>query len=238
LVNHRHYSMMMWLVELLLVSIVGMKNRMTWFWIILKHDLCRGVLGWFVVWILLKINDVDEESKWNARRKERKKNWPLTVFERRRAGWEMLWEGSQKAFEIDWRGSTPLTTRANMCVCICATYSFSLFFFSLRFFSHTQTNTKETSCLRIENNHFLSLSLSWKIFFLFYIPTFSIGLKRNRFLLVDDRRRKKKKNLWCLSKIVKSTVTEIFYTLVTISILIDWLLLRLIWSIYLSWIVK
>jgi hypothetical protein len=29
LVNHRRYSMMMWLVELLLVSIVGMKNRMT-----------------------------------------------------------------------------------------------------------------------------------------------------------------------------------------------------------------
>ena len=66
---------------------------------------------------------------------EREKNWPLTVFERRRAGWEMLWEGSQKAFEIDWRGSTPLTTRANMCVCICATYSFSLFF-SL-FLSHS-----------------------------------------------------------------------------------------------------
>ncbi len=65
------------------------------------------------------------------------------------------------------------------------------FFFLYVFFSHTQTNTKETSCLRIENNHFLSLL---EDFFLFYIPTFSIGLKRNRFLLVDDR-RKKKKNL-------------------------------------------
>jgi hypothetical protein len=48
-------------------------------------------------------------------------------------------------------------------VYMCATYSFSLFF-SLLFFSHTQTKTKETSCLRFENNHFLSLS---RLFFSF-----------------------------------------------------------------------
>jgi len=86
------------------------------------------------------------------RRKNRERRiGHLPCSKRRRAGWEMLWEGSQKAFEIDWRGSTPLTTQANMCVCICATYSFSLFFFSFffsTFFSHIQTKTKETSCLR------------------------------------------------------------------------------------------
>jgi hypothetical protein len=167
-------------------------------------------------------------KKWNARRKERKKNWPLTVFERRRARWEMLWEGSQKAFEIDWRGSTPLTTRANMCVCVCATYSFSLFFLStffLFFFTYTQTKTKETSCLRIENNHFLSLSA----FFLFYIPRVSIGWQHNAFLLVNRRRKIK----LMLIKDCKSTVTEIFthwWQLVFSSIDYYWECL--------SWIVK
>jgi len=134
------------------------------------------------------------------RRKNRERRiGHLPCSKRRRAGWEMLWEGSQKAFEIDWRGSTPLTTQANMCVCICATYSFSLFFspsFSLLFFHIYKRRQKRplVYVLRIIiSSHSLSYSLSFFIFF-------SISLVENILQshwfthICETPKKKKKKN--------------------------------------------
>jgi hypothetical protein len=60
-----------------------------------------------------------------------------------------------------------------ICACVYVllirSHSFFILYF---FFSHTQTKTKETSCLRFENNHFLSRSLSFDLFLLFYSDRF------------------------------------------------------------------
>ena len=185
------------------------------------------------------------------------------MFERRRAGWEMLWEGSQKAFEIDWRGSTPLTTRANMCVCICATYSFLLFFLSLSFyvffslvslfFFHIHQRRQKrplvyvlriiTSSLPLVRFFSLSLSLSligrWfglvDIKLIFHWSNASIPKRRKE----EEEEKEQQKVRCCLSEIVNQQWLRFsFYTLVTISLFIDWLWLRLICGEYLSWIVK
>jgi hypothetical protein len=70
--------------------------------------------------------------------------------------------------------------RQNMCVCICAACSFVR---SHSFLFLFYIDTKETSCLRIESNHFPFLFFSLLILL--------IGLEENIFLLVNSERKKK-----------------------------------------------
>mgnify|MGYP007097009120 FL=1 len=97
-----------------------------------------------------------------------------------------------------------------ICACVYVllirSHSFFSFFFST-FFSHIQTKTKETSCLRFENNHFLSFSLLFSLFF--YILQYFIGRKHTSISLVhthlwdtQEEEEKKREYVECLSKIV------------------------------------
>ncbi len=111
--------------------------------------------------------------------------------------------------------------RVSMCYLFVLTLFFSLRFFSpaLPLSSHTQTKTKETSCLRFENNHFLSLPFVCFFSFTFFFSRLAENEINSHWSIAADKRESEEKISRMLIKDCKSTVTAIFYTLVTISLL-------------------